>query len=78
MKSMCQDTRATDSIIKSGQKDTEASIKYLIEVGGVLKFWTNFVYILLQVNDGIGIMDLSVMQSYFAMILCGLYSCLVK
>ena len=26
MKSMCWDTRATDSIIKSGQKDTEASI----------------------------------------------------
>ena len=24
---MCWDTRATDSIIKSGQKDTEASIK---------------------------------------------------
>ena len=27
MKSTCWDTRATDSIIKSGQKDTEASIK---------------------------------------------------
>ena len=27
MKGMCWDTRATDSIIKSGQKDTEASIK---------------------------------------------------
>ena len=26
MKSACWDTRATDSIIKSGQKDTEASI----------------------------------------------------
>ena len=26
MKSTCWDTRATDSIIKSGQKDTEASI----------------------------------------------------
>ena len=26
MKSMCWDTRATDSIIRSGQKDTEASI----------------------------------------------------
>ena len=26
MKSMCWDIRATDSIIKSGQKDTEASI----------------------------------------------------
>ena len=26
MKSTCWDTRATDSIIKGGQKDTEASI----------------------------------------------------
>ena len=26
MKSTCWDTRATDSLIKSGQKDTEASI----------------------------------------------------
>ena len=29
MKSKCWDTRATDSIIKSGQKDTEASILIL-------------------------------------------------
>ena len=28
MKSTCWDTRATDSIIKSGQKDTEATIYY--------------------------------------------------
>ena len=27
MKSTCWDTRTTDSIIKSGQKDTEASIQ---------------------------------------------------
>ena len=27
MKSTCWDTRATDSIIKSGQKDTEASVQ---------------------------------------------------
>ena len=27
MKSMCGDTRATDSIIKSSQKDTEENIK---------------------------------------------------
>ena len=55
------------------------SVKYLIEVGGVLNFLTNFVYILLHVNDGIDIMDLSVMQSCFATtILCGLYSSLVK
>ena len=58
------------------------SVKYLIEVGGLINFWTNFVYILLQVNDATGIMagimDLSVMQSYFAMILCGLHRSLVK
>ena len=30
MKSTCWDTRATDSIIKSGQKDTEASIRHII------------------------------------------------
>ena len=29
MKSTCWDTRAKDSIIKSGQKDTEASINHL-------------------------------------------------
>ena len=32
MKSTCCDTRATDSIIKSGQKDTEASILFEIHV----------------------------------------------
>ena len=53
-------------------------MKHFTEVGGVLNFLTNFVFILLQVDDGIGIMDLSAMQSYFAMILCGLYSSLVK
>ena len=30
--STCRDTRATDSIIKSGQKDTEASIPYGLEI----------------------------------------------
>ena len=30
MKRTCWDTRATDSIIKSGQKDTEASIKVIL------------------------------------------------
>ena len=54
------------------------SVKYLIEVGGVLNFLANFVYILLQVNDEIDIMDLSVMQSCFASILFVLYSSLVK
>ena len=44
----------------------------------MLNFWTNFVCILLRVNDGIGIMNLSVMQSYVAMILCGLYSSFVN
>ena len=44
----------------------------------MLNFWTNFVYILLQVNNRIDIINLSVMQSYFSMILCGLYSSLVK
>ena len=58
--------------------DSSFSLKYLIEAGGVLNFLTNFVYILLQVNDGMDIMDLSVMQSCFATILCGLYSSLIK
>ena len=58
--------------------NSSISVKYTIEVGGVLSFLTYFVYILLQVNDGIGIIDLSVMQSYFAMILYGLYSSLIK
>ena len=32
MKSKCWDTRATDSIIKSGQKDTEASIITVVDI----------------------------------------------
>ena len=32
MKSSCWDTHATDSIIKSGQKDTEASILELFNI----------------------------------------------
>ena len=31
MKSTCWDTRATDSMIRSGQKDTEASILYSMD-----------------------------------------------
>ena len=31
MKSTCWDTRATDSITKSGQKDTEASIHVMLK-----------------------------------------------
>ena len=31
MKSTCWDTRATDSIIKSDQKDTEASITHVFD-----------------------------------------------
>ena len=38
--------------------DSSFSVKYLIEVGGVLNFLTNFVYILLQVNNGIDITEL--------------------
>ena len=34
MKRTCWDTRATDSIIKSGQKDTEASITGIFSLGG--------------------------------------------
>ena len=33
MKRTCWDTRATDSIIKSGQKDTEASITGIFSLG---------------------------------------------
>ena len=34
MKRMCWDTRATDSIIKSGQKDTEANIQLVVPSQG--------------------------------------------
>ena len=44
MKGACWDTRATDSIIKSGQKDTEASITFIIRLQcNILHFLVNRV-----------------------------------
>ena len=45
MKSTCWDTRATDSIIKSDQKDTEASIPEHVITGKIYIFYKNPVII---------------------------------
>ena len=46
MKSTCWDTRATDSIIRSGQKDTEATILVRLQLHGAIYRLDSFVLML--------------------------------
>ena len=51
MKSMCWDTRATDSIIRSSQKDTEASI-FAISLKPLANFDVKLTSFLGEVKPG--------------------------
>ena len=52
MKSVCWDTRATDSIIKSGKKDTEASI--LLNIFCILRLLTHLGFFSKTGSDTFG------------------------